>query len=31
MIDVQAKVDEIKKDGTKDKKSGYALFGALGL
>ena len=31
MIDVQAKMDEIKKDGSKDKKSGYGLFGALGL
>lgn len=31
MIDVQAKIDEIKKDGSKDKKSGYGLFGALGL
>lgn len=31
MIDVQAKMDEIKKDGAKDKKSGYGLFGALGL
>lgn len=31
MIDVQAKMDEIKKDGSKDKKPGYGLFGALGL
>lgn len=31
MIDVQAKMDEMKKDGSKDKKSGYGLFGALGL
>lgn len=31
MIDVQSKMDEIKKDGAKDKKSGYGLFGALGL
>lgn len=31
MIDVQAKMDEIKKNGTKDKNSGYGLFGALGL
>ena len=31
MIDVQAKIDEIKKDGSKDKNSGYGLFGALGL
>lgn len=28
MIDVQ---DEMKKDGSKDKTSGYGLFGALGL
>lgn len=31
MIDVQAKMDEMKKDGPKDKKNGYGLFGALGL
>lgn len=31
MLDVQAKMDEIKKDSPKDKKSGYGLFGALGL
>ena len=31
MIDVQSKLDEMKKDGSKDKKSGYGLFGALGL
>ena len=31
MIDVQAKIDEMKKDGAKDKNSGYGLFGALGL
>lgn len=31
MIDVQSKMDEMKKDGSKDKKSGYGLFGALGL
>lgn len=31
MIDVQAKMDEMKKDGSKDLKSGYGLFGALGL
>ena len=31
MINIQAKMDEIKKDGAKDKKSGYGLFGALGL
>lgn len=31
MIDVQSKLDEMKKDGSKDLKSGYGLFGALGL
>ena len=31
MIDVQSKLDEMKKDGSKDKTSGYGLFGALGL
>lgn len=31
IIDVQAQMNEIKKDDSKDKKSGYGLFGALGL
>ena len=31
MLDVQSKIDEIKKDGSKDKNSGYGLFGAFGL